>query len=407
MLDMTSFYSALKVHYVPMRINNMAYEDNPLMALMPKNTKFGGKNLPIPITWGNPQGRSSSFAYAKANKTNSKISDFTLTRAKDYSLADIDNETIEASMGDANAFMQAATYEIDQALKSLARSFATAQYRSGSGSIGKIGATTNVATTSLVLDNAEDVTNFEVGMTIVASTANGGGAVKNNGGVENALTITNINRDTGVLTMSAALNSFAAQDWAVADYIFVQGDYDSKVKGLEAWVPETAPTNAPFFGVDRSVDTRLGGLRKDCSNMPIEEALITAAKHAGREGAKLSHYFMKYDKWSDLELSLGSKVQYVDLKTTDAQIGFRGIMVQGPKGPISVVADQNCTADVAFGLQMDTWKVYSLNELVRLLNLDGLRALRNDNSDSIEIRAGYYAQVGCNAPGWNVRVKLA
>jgi hypothetical protein len=385
----------------------MVYADNPLMALMPKYTKFGGKNLPIPITYGLPQGRSAAFATAKANKTNSKITDFTLTRAKDYSLADIDNETMEASMNDADAFLRASTFEIDNSLMSLGRSFAISQYRTGSGSVGQIAATVNVATAVLPLTNPEDVTNFELGQVIVSSTANGGGAIKNNGGVENALTIIAINRDTGVLTMSANLNSFAAQDWAAADYLFVQGDYDAKVKGLSAWVPATAPTNAAFFGVDRSVDTRLGGLRKDVSNMPIEEGLISGLRRAEREGARISHYFMKYDKWSELEMSLGSKVQYVDLKTTDASIGFRGIVIQSNKGPVSVLADQNCIADTAFGLQMDTWKVYSLNELIRMLNLDGLKALRNDQSDSIEIRCGYYAQIGCNAPGWNINLKLA
>lgn len=39
-------------------------------------------------------GRSATFTDAKANKTASKIKDFTITRSKDYALASIDNETI-------------------------------------------------------------------------------------------------------------------------------------------------------------------------------------------------------------------------------------------------------------------------------------------------------------------------
>jgi hypothetical protein len=56
----------------------------------------------------NPQGRSVNFANAQANKTNTKIKDFVLTRVKDYALASIDNETLEASKGNANAFLEAA-----------------------------------------------------------------------------------------------------------------------------------------------------------------------------------------------------------------------------------------------------------------------------------------------------------
>ncbi len=46
-LDMTSFASALKVHYTDQRVENMVYQDNPLLAMIPKMTSFGGKNLPI------------------------------------------------------------------------------------------------------------------------------------------------------------------------------------------------------------------------------------------------------------------------------------------------------------------------------------------------------------------------
>lgn len=54
MLDMTSFQSALKQYYTNDRVENMTYQDNPLLALIPKMESFGGKNLPIPIIYGNP-----------------------------------------------------------------------------------------------------------------------------------------------------------------------------------------------------------------------------------------------------------------------------------------------------------------------------------------------------------------
>lgn len=47
MLDMTSFQSALKQYYTNDRVENMTYQDNPLLALIPKMESFGGKNLPI------------------------------------------------------------------------------------------------------------------------------------------------------------------------------------------------------------------------------------------------------------------------------------------------------------------------------------------------------------------------
>ena len=53
-LDMTSFDAALKAHYEPSGsvMKNLVYKDNPLLAMIPKMEKFGGKNLPIPLIYG-------------------------------------------------------------------------------------------------------------------------------------------------------------------------------------------------------------------------------------------------------------------------------------------------------------------------------------------------------------------
>jgi hypothetical protein len=398
-LDMTSFAAALKVHYTSDRIENMVYADNPLLAMLPKYEQFGGKNLPIPIIHGNPQGRSAVFATAQANKTSSKLKDFVLTRNQDYSLASISNEVLEASKGNANAFMEAATVEIDGAIQSATRSLAIALYGTGSGSIGQV-ANSSFATTVLQLTEPSDVTNFEVGMKLVTSATNGGGTVR-----AGTLEIVGIDRDAGTVTMSGNLSAGIA---AIAqnDFIFVQGDYDAKVKGLRAWLPDSAPSSSPFFSVDRTADvTRLGGIRYDASAMPIEEGLIASAARVAREGGKPTHCFMNYQDFADLEKALGSKVQYADLKVS-AEIGFRGILINGPRGPIKCVPDQNCPAGRAFMLQLDVWKLYSLGKAPRILDADGLKMLRESSADAVEVRVGYYAQLGCRAPGWNANVKL-
>jgi hypothetical protein len=400
-LDMTAFASALKVHYTAQRIQNMVYRDNPLLAMMSKYEQFGGKNLPIPIKYGIPQGRSASFADAQANKVASKYKDFVLTRVKDYSLASIDNETLEASKGNSNAFIEAATSEIDGAIQSATRSLAVAMYRTKSGSIGQVAASTNVATAVIVLSDVESVTNFEVSMVLEASTADGGGAVK-----ATKRTIIAVDRDLGTVTVDSVLNTGTA--WAVADFLFVDGDYDAKMSGLLSWLPSTAPTAGDnFFSVDRSADvTRLAGIRFDGSALPIEEALISAASRAAREGGKPDHCFMSYSKYADLEKALGSKVQYVDMKV-NPEIGFRGILINGPRGPIKVVPDQNCPSDRAFMLQLDTWKLYSLGKAPQLLDSDGNKMLRESNADAVEVRIGSYAQIGCQAPGFNVNIRLS
>lgn len=296
--------------------------------------------------------------------------------------------------------MEAATTEIDGAIHSAARSLAIAMYRSGSGSIGQVDASTTLSSSVIQLKNIDDVTNFEVGQKLVFSTADGGGSVESG-----SVTISGVDRDLGTVTVSTTLN-VSVPTIASQDYIFVQGDYDAKLKGLQAWVPNSAPSSSPFFSVDRTADvTRLGGIRFDGSAMPIEEALVSAASRVAREGGKPDYCFLNYTKFAELEKALGSKVQYIDVKA-NAEIGFRGIVINGPRGPIKVVPDQNCPSDRAFMLQLDMWKLYSLGKAPKIFDADGMKLLRDSNADSVEVRVGYYAQIGCRAPGWNANIKL-
>lgn len=400
-LDMTAFDAALKQHYTDQRVQNMVYMDNPLLALIPKYERFGGKNLPIPIIYGNPQGRSATFATAQANKVASKITDFVITRVKDYSLASIDNETLEASVGNANAFMEAAATEIDGAIHSAKRSLAVKMFRDSSGYIGQVNAEpAEAATTVITMKNAEDITNIEVGQTINIYSAKSGGSQRSTDGSDVSWPVKAVDRDAGTFTLDDAYTSSGTI--AADDYIFVEGDRGSAMSGLEAWLPYTAPTSGDsFFGVDRSVDTvRLAGVRMDLSSKPIEEGLVDLAARICREGGSPSHAFLDYTQYSNLEKALGTKVQYVNVPVT-AEIGFQGIRLNTNKGAVTVIADPNALSGYVHMLQLNTWKLYSLGGAPKILQTDGMRFLRESSADSVEVRVGYYAQMGCTAPGFN------
>lgn len=416
-LNLTTFDAMLKEHYTSDYVENLVYKNNPAFALMTKYEDFGGRNLRIPLIYGNPQGRSQDFQQAQLRgaQTSSALEDFVLTRVHDYSIATIDNETIEASKGDENAFMEALTTEIDGAINSLTRSIAVAMYGTGYGDIGNLDTTTVVSSTTIQLANVDSVTNFEKGMELVAASTAGGSTLRPLGSSGNGLIITQVNRSAGTLGFAFAINDATngIPTIAVGDFLFVKGDRQNsatptalKISGFEAWVPFTAPSSTPFFSVDRTSDvTRLSGQRYDGTGVPIEEALIEGASVVAREGGKLDTYFMNYKTYSALEKALGSKVQYIDMKV-NPEIAFRGIQVNGPKGPINIVPDQNCPSNRVFGVQLDMWKLYSLGKAVRVIESDGLSYLRQSTADGIEVRYGMYANMGCRAPGYNVVIKV-
>ena len=387
---MTTFAAALKQHYTDQKIENMVYKDNPFLAMISKYEDFGGENLKLPVKYGIPMGRSATFADAQNNKTASQLKAFLLTRNSDYAIASIKNETIEASKGNANAFIEAATFEIDGAIEAATRSLAISLYGDGSGQLGVVGSIDTTGTNdAITLATIQDITNFEVGMELNFGTAT----------TNRELLL--INRDTGVMEVDTSSGATATEA------IYVDGDKDLMLTGLGGWLPATAPTSTDsFFGVDRSADTsRLGGIRFDGSSLPLEEALIGAAARVARGGGKPDVCFVNYSNFADLEKALGSKVSYVDVKV-NPEIGFRGILIHGPRGPIKVVPDQNCPNGVAYMLQMDVWKLYSLGKAPKILDSDGLKFLRESAADAVEARIGYYAQVGCRAPGYNVRIGL-
>lgn len=387
----------LKTIYPSGLPKDATYKDNPLLALMPKATDFYGEDAKAPLKYAPNAGRSSTFSTAQSNSTNVKNVAFRYTRNSDYAVARVTNELILASKNNGGAFISALKQEIDSAQLNITNSAAQAMYGNGSGVIGQLAASTVLASTSLPLRSPDDVVFFEVGYKIKLSATNGGGSVK-----AGVLTVTAIDRETGVLTVDQNISTAIATA-TVNDFISIEGDYDSKMKGLAAWIPQVAPTTGDnFFGVDRSLDvTRLAGFRGDLSSLPIEEALIQGGMKIGRDGGKVDHVFMSFQKYADLTKSLGSKVQYVDVIAKDANIGFQGVKVNLGKSIATVIPDRNCPENQMKMLQLDSWKLHSLEGMPMILDMDGLKMLRVSNDDAAEIRVGYYAQIACNWPGAN------
>lgn len=412
-LDVTALGAVLKQKYTQRRFNLLCYRKNPFYAMVPKITDFGGKNKVIALRNSPPLGRGVNMAMAQALKASSTYSAFTVTRNSDYATATITGEAIRAAKGEENTLIEGLTKEIDGAIFTCMRSLAIAMFRNGGGARGQISSTSTVASPTITLSNLSDVTNFEVGMTVQASVDDGtaAGGLRSGG---NGIVITGIDRDLGTLT---AAGNWSASIAAVAagDYLFngVSGsttntDYANMLKGVLAWTPTTAPGATAFFGLARNTDvTRLGGVRVNGSGGPIEETLIETAARLVREGSSPDYVWMNPLDWSNLVKALGAKVLYERSAPIDTpEVGFKAVMLDGPEGPIKVIADVNVPKGNAFMHQLDTWHLESLGEAPQILDFDGLTILRNPTTDDYDVRIGYYGQLTCEAPGWNAVITL-
>ncbi len=402
---MTAANAALKELITDTAVETLVYKKNPLLALMGKFTEFGGKYMPIPIVTSVSQGRSATFSSAQANQSAASIESFLLTSKSDYSIATIDNKTMLASKTDKMAFLNGSKLVVDSAIRAITLSLASGQYRSGTGSLAQVSTATAISTGVITLQNLADVVQFEVNMVLQFATTDGGTPVAALGYV------IAVDRTAGTVTVSAVALGGAAgtpTSWTTSGYLLQQGDSNLKISGLPAWLPATAPTSTDnFYGVNRSVDpVRLAGVRYDGSSQSVEEALIDGSMLLGREEGSPDYGFMSYASYGALDKALGSKVQYVDMKGP-AELGFRGIRINGADSEIKVVPDRNCPALKSYLLTMDSWKLNSLNEAPHISKYnDGLEMLRMASADASELRVCYYANVATNAPGWNAALTL-
>lgn len=399
-LTTTLFQDALEEYYTPDRMQRLTYENQPTLALIARDEKWTGNKYIMPIQYIMPQGRSQDFATAQANTKAGKYDRWELTTAHDYGIVHIDHETILASEGQpARYFVQARTSEIDGILISLAQSASKSLFRNGGGARGRRNGA--LSGNVLTLTDIEDIVNFEPGMQLKASTADGSTGSLRAG---TAATLDAVDRDVGTLTSTTwgNITGFAADD-----YLFVEGDFSAMLKGFEAWVPATAPGSTAFFGVDRSIDvTRLGGIRYSDSN-PIIEKVKRACARARREGAKIDLGVLNPVQWAELEIALDERSKIETIKSADGMFGFEALVLRTPSGTVKFIADPDCQQNVCWLLQKDTWKLCSRKGIPIVLDPDGVgKVLRQSSKDGVEGRFGYYAQLGCKAPGYNARVAL-
>lgn len=404
-LDLAAANAALKEWYDGQRVQNLSYAKNPTLALMPKDEETGGKYYPVPLQYEVNQGRSSTFSNAQGNQTPNQYVEFLVTRKSDYDVATIDNQTLEASMSDKGAFLRLGTSLIDGAIRGATISAASSQFRSGTGTIGRVSTTVAISTGVITLSSPADVCQFGINQTLQAN-ATDGGTPRAALGYVIARSIRN-----GTITVSSTGIGGAAgtpSGWTTSDYLLVQGDNNAKFSGFQAWLPLTDPTSSDnFYGVNRSVDYRLFGVSYDGSGQPIEEAVIDHSLLLGREGGSPSHFATNYGSYSALVKALGSRREYEQMEGP-AHISFRAVVIDGADGPLKCYSDRNCQATTGYMLQMDTWKLISIGPVPKILRYeDRLEMLRVYNADAAEARIAYYANQICNAPGWNGQTLLS
>lgn len=408
-------------------LKNIVYAKNPLLAMIPKNESpdgFAGKYIPVPLEYGNPQGRAHVFANAQNQQTASSVISYFVYAVQDYQLVTITNLLMEQTKSNAGAFVDEASRTLDNGFRNLSNNMAFELFAGGTASRGVISpagiVVVNPTTISFVLANPQTVVQFEVGMTLQASVTDGGAAIQNVPGTVDAIQVVSVNRATGAI-VGTIVQGAPDLAWAAGNYLQVLGDIGLAgastiagllgLSGLSAWVPAVDPGVLDnFWGVNRSADpTRLAGLRYNAAAMTISEGLTNALAFANREGAAIDLIVLDFVSYATLINELGAKVQYVQLEHDEVQVAFEAIHFHSAYGKIPVLADRSAQAQTAWCMTLETWKLRTLGKAPHILTygMEGLEGLRVGNADALEIRIAYYGNVINSAPGYNMQVALS
>lgn len=388
-----------------------------------KDGEAYGVDIVIPVTVTNPSGRASDITVLLGT-TNSPISPttsraFRVQLASDYAATYIDELTMRKAANDRGAFVNARQFEIDGILRELGNSMAHALYRAGDGTIARGDGAYSVAGNVITFLNRPDTKFANIGM-VLDFVPNSAGAPSGSARVvaTQRAVITSIDEDAGSVTCAvdvtgAALTALSTNYTSVTntDWIAPVGDYNpnytvvnngvGKIHGLAAWIPLTAPSPGDnFWGVDRSIHkTRLAGNRLNDPTAPAEDSIMALGEVMKDRGARPDIVLVSARQFTKMSKRMQAKVE-LDTTGGDATYGFMRFYIATSAGILPVYADSDCPEDRGYILTMRTWVIKHLG-LAEITRGDGLSALRRPGQDAIEIRAVYYAQLVCTAPGDN------
>lgn len=366
-------------------LGDLARRRHTLLAKLTKTGGFTGSSFKYPAKYANPGSISGKFANAQTNASGSKGVQFTAQRCVKY--GDITLNGIALAACDSKgSFASMVTLETDGVITEMQNRLAFDLYRDGTGNRGQ---RASISSNTVTLATAADARNFEVGMTVMASSAASGAAARTG-----TTTIDSVNLAAGTIILTSAASIIGFSD---NDYLFADGDPPTTVgaegagcmEGLELCTPLTAPVRSSdsFRGIDRGVyPERLAGSRIDNTSNTIEQNAGLLAINIDANGGMVNSLVMNPLNFYNVATRLNAKVEY-ESAGGDATWGFETIKIATAAGVLRVYADPDCPVNRGREYEDGSMYLRTLYDFVHTITDDNNGpSMRVYNADDIEIR---------------------
>lgn len=411
---MSALQKMFKTVYLGRDLSNQSVFKTPAYdKVTSKYDDFDGLELKFPFNADVPVGVSPSFSKAQASPSASTFDGWTMSNPKSlYGFLTIDAQSMKRARKDIGAWLRLRakeTNEIRDYMKMVLGGLAF--WGDGAGNLAQITAVTGSNPVTDFTISRRDCNKFHLNQRLAFSATRTGGSVKQGTGVDSIYRVDKINRKTGKLNVTRMAGTGAGGDPAVNDFVYLEGAYDAFPLGVQAFIPATDPgvSGVPttLLGMDRSIDPVMrAGWREDWAGSITETAKSLCANMGQYFDSTNSAIWLSRYNWFRLEQEQTAEGRVIRDQSAVARFGTPGLVLQTPEGDVTCVSDPFVPQDAFFLLDNSTWETHHLDDLIHVVDDDGLVAIRQTADDGIEIRLRSWSDNICQRPFKNGRGQI-
>jgi hypothetical protein len=382
-------------------VNTVASKASRLYKLIKKDTSGAGDFLAMLVVVDESAGASSDFTEAQTgalDTTTTFGSKFIIPWFEDNAVQRINGKALRQSRNNDGAWTKLVRFAMDSCLRIAAFRNSIALATQGWGELATVSATSGSTFKPL---RPEHIARFYKGMRLVFSTTLNTAVLRS----ATALTITGIDPNTTIITLSATMASVGATD---NDIVFVSGDRENSATpsrlrpaGLPVFLPLQPVTDATIstlYSVVRSTNGRLYGNYVDGTSLSIEQTLITLGQTVASQGNQDGKLVMVVSPnvYTRLAVELGSNKRY---SGKDGQFGFSTLLLSVDGIDCAVISDKFFDDAAAYCVDPKEIECTSMGPCPGINNDDGVgNLLRVSDKNAVETRVVSYFNYGMSNP---------
>lgn len=376
--------SLLKTVYLS-GVDNLKYQNSPVLAAIPKKTWSGGKEIKYAAQYGNGGNVGSVYSTVANNPaTGARNCEWKVDQGYCFGMFTINQPEILTSEDERGAYMAILSNKMAACFDALSKVLATYLY---GGKWGVIDTCAEAIASVAASDNELTLTSagvmkLDVGSRFVIATGAADGALK-----AGVMTVTAISDLT--ITFDASVTGAAI---AIGDVIelYTSRGSDGTARGIEG-LPDILPTVAdrtgaawatyigtPFRGVNRSQAVeRLSGqfVKQAASGQTVSEVMIALLKKTKRAGGLNNIMIVNDETWDKIGAELGVSANL--WQATNATMPGKQSITAGVNELATAfgdafigrtVIDPYCPENVIYCLEKDELVFYDLGNVGRVID---------------------------------------